>query len=139
MKHEEIMQRAAILTRLWSAYPSAGRCSEAMLVEYVNATRGLTPEDLERCVDGAIARGGEFLPSAGDVVRRAVEHKLGGPPAGEDKGDWFHFRAEVKKRLEDISQRNQAVPPLRQIKSAGDALALRRLEAGLRQEGISDA
>jgi hypothetical protein len=126
------MQRAAILTRLWSAYPSAGRCTESMLIEYVNATRGLELEHLGRCVDAAIARGGEFIPSAGDVVTRAAEYLAGGPPSGDDKDAWFRFRNAVKTRVEQVAKLNAHTEPLRQVTAPAEKRTLARLAEGLR-------
>jgi hypothetical protein len=132
---EDILRRSAIVARLWNAYPSAGRCTEGQLLEYVNATRALEIAELERCIDLAIARGGEFIPSAGDVMRRAAEQIEGGPPAGEDKDAWFRFRAAVRDRLSHIAARTADVPPLRGLPAPGQVEAVKALRSGL--EGAS--
>ncbi|HEU4428119.1 MAG TPA: hypothetical protein VFT98_05165, partial [Myxococcota bacterium] len=82
---DEIPQRITICARILDAWPNARPTNrDRTLLEYVNATRGITVDRLPACVQLAIDAGGDFMPPAGELIRRATVHGLGGEPVGRD-------------------------------------------------------
>ena len=129
----EALERLAICGRLFDAWPNARPPNrDRTLIEYVNATRTVLLGDLPRAIQHAIDAGGDFLPPAGEILRRSIGHELGGQPVGTDRDEQFWFQRRLRDALERHRQRADRVPrldPDRSIESntrpmieAGDVL-----------------
>lgn len=71
----EVRRRVRVLLRLFAAWPNARPANEdATLLEYLNATRGVSLEQLPRLVQAVIDAGGEFVPPASTLLERAAKH-----------------------------------------------------------------
>jgi len=120
MPASEIAERIAICARILDAWPNARPMNrDRTLLEYVNALRGVPLERLERCVQLAIDAGGDFMPPAGEVLKRAASGALGGPPVGTDRDEHFWHAKRVadtvrtyQRRAEQVLPINPDAPPL---------------------------
>lgn len=118
MAADEVGQRLVICARLLDAWPNSRPTNrDRTLVEYVNATRGVRLDRLPRCVQFAIDAGGEWLPAAGEVVRRAAVQGCGGPVVGTDPDAryWHELKvsrlvAQVREDAERVATLNPDVP-----------------------------
>lgn len=73
MSERELAMRARQCARILHAWPAARvNNMDHTLLEYVNATRAVPLEALRPMVDALISAGGEWLPPAGEVVKRAA-------------------------------------------------------------------
>lgn len=71
---EELRARIRHCARLFAAWPNARPASiDATLLEYLNATRGVSLAELPALITSVIAAGGEFIPPAGALFERVVK------------------------------------------------------------------
>lgn len=100
MPPDEALARVAICARILDAWPNARPMNrDRTLVEYVNATRGVPLASLPACIQHAIDAGGDFMPPAGEVLRRAAVQALGGPVIGTDRDAHFWHEKRVADTL----------------------------------------
>jgi hypothetical protein len=76
-------------------------------------------------IDCCILAGGDFVPPAGEVVRRAASYLLGGEPAGKDPDEWYRFKKKVAYTVTHYAVAGESVDPIRQIAPAMRQYALR--------------
>ena len=101
MPADEIVQRVALCARILDAWPNARPLNrDRTLLEYVNATRGVPMKRLPRCVQLAIDAGGEWLPAAGEVLRRAAVQGAGGPVIGKDPDMIYRHEKLVSRTVQ---------------------------------------
>lgn len=113
MEDEEALRRIATCARLFDAWPNARPWNrDRTLIEYANATRGVPLGDLDRCIQLAIDAGGDFMPPAGEVLRRAAIQSIGGPPIGNDADARFWHDSKVTRLLRVWSEQAAGVAPL---------------------------
>ena len=98
MEPEEVAARIGICARILDAWPNARPLNrDRTLLEYVNATRGVAVEKLPACIQLAIDAGGEFMPPAGEVLRRAAIQAAGGPVVGSDPDARYWHERKVSE------------------------------------------
>ena len=74
IEEEELKARVRTCGRLLAAWPNARPASvDLTLLEYVNATRGVTLRELSDLISSCIQAGGEFIPPAGEIIGRVVK------------------------------------------------------------------
>ena len=113
MPEHEIVERIATCARILDAWPNARPLNrDRTLLEYVNATRGVPIGRLGRCVQLAIDAGGDFMPPAGDVLKRAAVEALGGAPVGTDRDELYWHAKRVAETIRAYMRRAEAVMPL---------------------------
>lgn len=113
MEPDEIPQRITICARLLDAWPNARPTNrDRTLLEYVNATRGVPIAGLARCIQLAIDAGGDWMPAAGDVIRRAAVQASGGEPIGKDPDARYWHELRVSKTVERCRRLADLVLPI---------------------------
>ena len=99
----EVVHRVAACARILDAWPNARPMNrDRTLVEYVNATRGVPLGQLAGVIQAAIDAGGDFMPPAGEVLRRAVSHTIGGKPVGTDRDAHFWYEKRLAEGLQEL-------------------------------------
>lgn len=132
MAEGEIVDRIAVCARILDAWPNARPTNrDRTLLEYVNATRGVPLERLGQCVQLAIDAGGDFMPPAGDVLRRAAVQAAGGRPVGTDRDSLFWHEKRVAQTVERYRCLAERVAPLNPEEMLPSGPATPRLESGM--------
>jgi hypothetical protein len=101
MAADEVARRVMICARILDAWPNARPTNrDRTLLEYVNATRGVAVEKLPRCIQLAIDAGGDFMPPAGEIIRRAAVQAAGGPLVGSDADRRYWHELKVSRLVQ---------------------------------------
>jgi hypothetical protein len=113
IRPDELPDRLAACARILDAWPNARPLNrDRTLVEYVNATRGVPLERLGRVIQLAIDAGGDFMPPAGEILRRAATEALGGAPVGSDRDAAFWFQKRLRATLRRYQEAAERTAPL---------------------------
>ena len=109
----ELAHRITVCARLLDAWPNARPLNrDRTLIEYVNATRGVPAGRLERCIQLAIDAGGDWLPPAGEVIKRAAVQGLGGPVVGTDRDALFWHEKKIAATVARYREFASYITPL---------------------------
>lgn len=112
---DEIPARLAECARILDAWPNARPLNrDRTLVEYLNATRGVPLARLGACIQFAIDAGGEWMPAAGEVLRRAAVQGAGGPVVGTDPDRRYWHELAVSRtvaKYREAAERVASVNP----------------------------
>lgn len=113
---DELRFRRAILARFFRAWHQQRPDNPAeTLGEYVNATRAVGLTDLNAVVHWVIAAGGEWMPSPGDVMRRAYDYfyrNVKRPPYNPNVTHDQRLKELVARDLRSYEQRARHVMPV---------------------------
>lgn len=126
LSEDEVDFRRVVMARLFDAWPMA-RSDSRVLDEYVNATRAVPLRRLAAVVDDVIAKGGDFIPPAGEVIRRYYR--------GE--GTRYHphlLPAELARDVQLLGLREYSTAA-RAVAPIGDGLEAERERLALLAEG----
>jgi hypothetical protein len=110
MGAEALAQRLTICARILDAWPNSRPTNrDRTLLEYVNATRGVPLDRLPKCIQLAIDAGGEWMPAAGEVLRRSAVQALGGAPVGKDPDTRYWHELKVSKTVRGYAEAAELV------------------------------
>lgn len=108
-----MLLRLSTCGRLLDAWPNARPPNrDRTLIEYLNATRGVPLERLGRCVQLCIEAGGDFIPPAGEVLRRAAAQAVGGRAIGTDPDAVYWHEKRVNRIVRKYLDRADRIAPL---------------------------
>ena len=113
MAGDEIAQRLADCARVLDAWPNARPMNrDRTLLEYVNATRGVALDKLPHCIQLAIDAGGDFMPPAGEILRRAAVQAAGVPLLSSDPDQRYWHELKVSRLVAERRDAADAVLPV---------------------------